>query len=286
MNNEDLISDLDALLAVTSTHEFRAMAIDAAKFIYETQVEEFAIRLQNAISDSEDLDNSEIVANIALALRESMDDFLLDHRIRLNDEARLSMVAKVCRAVLELPFWEEVESVVDICMQDSPPEDKLADLVKLVSGGETQTIAYYIENADETFFERLIKIVNKEVVDLDETELETEQVTQLKLFKQLFGKTFALQMVELGWRIGSPVGSYFSRAQTRLVQLNNQDMAKEIVAFLLMGSDTWFDPLSGWSNQSASLQLELNTHAVVTVEIRKILQQIKGPDYPMRSIVG
>jgi hypothetical protein len=140
MNNEDLISDLDALLAVTSTHEFRAMAIDAAKFIYETQVEEFAIRLQNAISDSEDLDNSEIVANIALALRESMDDFLLDHRIRLNDEARLSMVAKVCRAVLELPFWEEVDSVVDICMQDSPPEDKLADLVKLVSGGETQTI--------------------------------------------------------------------------------------------------------------------------------------------------
>lgn len=77
MNNEDLISDLDALLAVTSTHEFRATAIDAAKFIYETQVEEFAIRLQNAISDSEDLDNSEIVANIALALRESMDDFFL-----------------------------------------------------------------------------------------------------------------------------------------------------------------------------------------------------------------
>jgi hypothetical protein len=93
-------------------------------------------------------------------------------------------------------------------------------------------------------------------------------------------------MVELGWRIGSPVASYFSRAQTRLVQLNNQDMAKEIVAFLLMGSDTWFDPLSGWANHAASLQLELNTHAVVTVEIRKILQQIKGPDYPMRSTVG
>lgn len=283
MKSEQLTGDLYEVLTAASTPEFRAMACEAAAFLYETQVEEFAIRLQNVISDIEDLDNSEIVANVALVLRESLDDFLLDHRIRTTEEAPLFGVVRIARAVLELPFWQETQAVIDLCMQDAPGEDKLADLVKLAAGGEPQTTASYIESVNESFFTRLMTLVSGNVEDLDDTELEEKQVLQLRLYKQLIGKCFAFQMVELGWRIGSPVATYFSRAQTRLVQLNNQDMAKEITAFLLMGSDTWYDPLSGWANTSASLQLELNVHAQVTVEIRKLLQQLAGPTFPMRT---
>lgn len=282
MKPDQLVNDLQEVLNTASTPEFKAMALEAAAFLYDTQVEEFAIRLQNVISDTEDLDNSEIVAGVQITLRECLDDFLLDHRIQLSPDAPLSAVTKAAKAVLELPFWQETQPVIDICMEDAPAEDKLAELIKLVTGGEVTTIATTIENVHESFFKRLIQLLNNNVEDLDETELDEAQVSKLNIFKMQFGKTFAFQMIELGWRIGSPVSTYFNRAQSRLIQLNNQEMAKEIVAFLLMGSDTWFDPLAGWSNHSASLQLELNVQAQVTTEIRKILQETKGPDFPMR----
>lgn len=286
MKPSELVTDLDEVLSYASTPEFRGMACEAASFIYETQVEEFAFRLQNVISESSDSENEEIIANVDFVLRDCLNDFLLDHRITVSQDASLFMITKVAKAVLELPFWLEKDSVIDICMEDAPAIDRLASLVKLVCGGEVTTIAMVFENVDVSFLNRLIKLVDNDVQDLDETVLDDKQVLKLQLFKQKFGKCFALQMVELGWRIGSPIATYLNRAQTRLVQLNNQEMAKELVAFLYMGSDTWFDPLAKWSDCSGALQLDLNVHAQVTIEIRKILQQINSPELDTRSTKG
>lgn len=276
MQTNQLTADLAELLASASTPEFSAMACEAAAFLYDTQVEEFAIRLQNVISDSTIMeDNGEIVGLVAVVLRECLDDYLLDHRIRVSEDAPLWIVTKVGKAVIELPFWQETDAVVDICMTDTPTKDRMADLVKLVCGTETQLMAASLESVDESFLKRLIELVNGGVEDLYESPLDEEQVKRLRQFKLLYHKTLALQMIELGYRIGSPFLSYMNRVMQRLQQMNNQEFGKEAAAFLLMAGDTWFDPLAGWANHANALQLDLNVQQQVTVEIRKILQQMQ-----------
>ncbi len=198
------------------------------------------------------------------------------HRLSVSEDADIVPLAKLVRALLIMQFWEDKETIVGLCNSDAADEDILACLVALVGELTEREAGDLIEDIDPNFLRGLKRLYTDDdftVEDAGEIEIPADQLTKLRNYRNLMKaeKSLAYRMVKAGYKPGSAFMQYLNRVAGALGERENKDIAFELVPFLLLGRDSWQNPIIAWRENAQLLGLEPHDITAVDSEIIKLL---------------
>lgn len=191
------------------------------------------------------------------------------------ENTTLGDLAKFVRALMLMQFWGCKEDILAITESDAPDEDKLACIVSLVGELSESKAGEIINGVEDTLMRGLTLMYNDGNLNIEpETnELPPAQLDKLRKWRSVMraDRQLAFRMIASGYRPGFAFAEYIKRVGPQLSTMDNQTLANEIIPFILMGRDTWENPLLAWRENNQLLSIEAQDVTMIDVLVVRLL---------------
>lgn len=191
------------------------------------------------------------------------------------ENTALGDLAKFVRGLMLMQFWGCKEDILALAESDAPDEDKLASIISLVGELSEVQAGEIINGVEDTLIKGLVLMYSEGDLSISppEAELPPAQITKLQAWKKHMKAERALgyRMIAAGYRPGFAFEEYTKRVGVQLSTQDNQNLANEIIPFILMGRDTWENPLLAWREKNHLLNLDPQDVTSIDVIVIRLL---------------
>lgn len=213
-------------------------------------------RLEGIYHDGSSQDKDLMMVAVQRTIEGMISDLICQHGIDLSDEASL----KDCNAILSALFM--VQSIEDpipylrlIEVNNLDAIEKFCEVIGPLANIDPATMMTLIEDVEDSLITRLRVCLETQETKLeavsDQDTLMPEYVDQLKAFFEHFGKDLiGYQIIESGMRLFLPVETYITLFDEHLKDDHPETLALMIYSVLILGSDSWNNPLQAYRDKS------------------------------------
>lgn len=268
-------SEVEIVLGPWVSPEYMSTLQEALSALHEHLYSEHELPVLNALG--REIDDT-IIAEVHAILERSLIDLCTLHQVKVDETTgELSALSKLVRALLLMQYWQEPETILAVCTSDASSVDKLANLVAIVGELSEMLAGDLIADVDPNFLRGLEKLYTSNGIAIEEQrfELPPPQLEQLRQYRSSMKaeRTLAFRMVKAGYKPGYAFAEYMKRVAGTINQADNQAIAVEVVPFLLMGRDTWVNPVTGWRENNQLLNLDMNDMTGVDTAVMRLLAE-------------
>lgn len=271
-----MLPEVDEFLETVATPEYRVVAVETMSVFDAYEYTEHEQELLNAAICGGD-DEASAIQEIHYILLDHVSKVLAMHNLTISDDASLDLGTQILKGVQDMQFWEDKESLLRLLESDVDPEECFAALLEEVVGLQPNQVLDVLEDFDPGYLKRLTEVLTGGVptqVD-DEEDINAEQLIRLKNYNLFSGnsKLIGIRLVQLGYRIGAPFASYANKVKARMLTLDDEQFAQEIMVLLLLGRDTWTAPTQAWRDTNFLFELELPNVTAIDAKLKVIWSQ-------------
>lgn len=271
-----MLKEVTDFLTVAATPAYTQIATESMGVMDNYEYTEHEQDLLNAVLGNTD-DESSAMQDVHFVLMEHLNKILAMHNITLSEEAPMDLVNQILAGIQNMQFWEDKISLLTLLEGGQTPEECFAALLEEVVGLKPTQVLDVVMDFDEAFLKRLGQVLSGSMPEpvAEDDDLDTEQLVRLKNYDLFIAdpKLIGIRLIKLGYRIGAPFERYVNKVKTRLVMLDNDQLASEMMVLFLMGRDTWASPTQAWNDQNHHLDLELQTITAVDSKLKALWSQ-------------
>lgn len=218
-------------------------------------------------------DQKDVKDEFLQKIHAQLDAIVALHGITLSHECILTQKIEIITGLIELPFYLDKHSIVDILDTSSEPVEKLIDLLLLVTNLDKENSFTLIDSVNTGIFETLTSLVS---VENNKTPIDPLHIEYIKLLRTVFeGYTpFAFSLIESNVRIGMEFKAYLNYLSPQFYSLKPYDQAKELMAFLYMSKDGIMNPLNTYNDHSSELFDNIDIITKVSVQINRVILEV------------
>lgn len=160
-----IYEELKNLLALTRADD-TADTFDLAVSLFETMGQDDYMGIFEAtISSSPGLTDEELVGELINDLHVLVNNIFSIQAIKLTDEILLSDKIKLAKGLIDVFDYSDRTALMRIVETDLNPEEKLSELLSLVTEYETETVFSFIEEVSPAVPERIKELIVEEVME-------------------------------------------------------------------------------------------------------------------------
>lgn len=271
-----LAQEAQEVLRNHAAQEFIDQIIDGLNALHEHMYVDHELLILNALAGEDGPLIMEAVFNIT---QEALVDVCKLHRVKVDiDSNDLLTLSKFVRALQAMQYWEEVNAILDLCHSDATNEDKLASIVGLVGEITESDALNVIQDVDDTLMVGLERIYSENALSVEEEhEIDPEQIAKLRSWRDhaKAHTRYAYRMVKAGYKPGYAFNEYAKRVAARLVSMDNIAIAEEVIPLLLLGRDTWRNPLISWREHNAIFSFDAGDITAIDTIIVRLLSDFE-----------
>ena len=238
--------------------------------------------IENYIVSADDIQSEDdIIDNIDKIFNENLILIIGDFDIMLNDDSDIPIdfLNTMLISLSKIDDYDDSNSIINIIeSQDSSSEEKLADILSLVSIMPPDYYLFYIKSVSEHFFERIVKSIGNSTFTIEEeiNEDESKNETKYKIIKKLksivknFNENlYAIKYIKANAEIGLKFDTYMNLVLGDLLQDNYGFLAENLFIFASISED-------GYDNQLKFLYDKLSEIIPDSFESGKICEKINS----------
>lgn len=189
-------------------------------------------------------------------IHDSMDALLNIHGVALIDSAELHAKNQILSALYRIQHLEDPVPMLRILESSFSSEEKFAKIIEALSILDETVVLTVVDAIPDELLTALCNFLSDrekqaEAAEQAEEYANVQLMSNLKDFFNCHGiANIANEMIQNNVEPGYPIAMYLPYFQEHLVTLDDDQTAKNILAFLLMASDTYADPLSAYHQYS------------------------------------
>jgi hypothetical protein len=227
-----------------------------------------------------DLGTSELTDLFLKTLNGFLDSLLLSHGIVLTQESTINFKSIILKAIIDLPYYEDVEQIDGIVSSEEEPNYKLSELIDLVSHLAIMDIFIQIESVNPSLFVKLTETINSNDIKIDQNELDKQSIiiniiSKLKKIKEFtqYSKAVGFTLVNNNIVLGSSFDKYAAYADKQFEFLSLDDIAIEVFILLTMSEEGFNNPLLTFRKYSTNLFSDLDKVTKIDIKLNNLIMQ-------------
>lgn len=232
------MEELVNYLTHITTPENLTIIVDSCKIIEECGIQSHLIELEEVVILSGNNSSENNFNAIYAILLDKTYEIISEFSIELKIELLLNQANDVLRALTVLPNYNNPLELLDVIEGDGDNQDKLADMLAIVSPLKWENFIEYIESVSDGFLIQLTTHLND--VTCDDSDLDLDRVNELKArfipFKKKYKIAIVNEALDAGIKLGSPISKIVDGFNDELeaLNINNELLVKELLGMVLM----------------------------------------------------
>jgi len=260
-------------IAATFTKEYGAELTNAISVLYMLQDPEIQEDLLSVINGPESEDPEVLMTSFNSAITSSIDKLFPLFGIVIEPTASLATKNAIVSALHILLDVEDVVPYIRILETDLTPLEKVVKLVTYFSQVSEIELHETIVDVDAMLIHRLRISLESREENNDDAEVDIKQIENFKAFCQYLGRDhLGARLVEGGIRIGMPMAVYMPFVAKLFEEAGDLDVAKDLLGFYLICSDTWEAPVETFRRDSEIILKNYKNFLAVETSMRSMLQ--------------
>lgn len=277
--------ELKIYLLDNASHEVYDLmkkAFDIFDDIYPVDIHDKYLELiMSQDNDTESAINNGDVLTVVIDLTKFyLNRILEEHLIKVNEDISFSNLIIVVEALLDIQDYEDDETILNIINLDIDNEEKLAEILSLVSPLDQSEILLEIENVDTSLLERIKESVTEESIYIpDEVEVnEDKYLKEIKVFEK-FIKTdslISLSLMKANVKPGYLFSVYANMLGSDLEQLEANELARELVGISLISVDGISNPKATIAKHIENYVSDMRKITQIDIKVTELLNQFQN----------
>lgn len=260
-------------IAATFTKEYGAELTNAISVLYMLQDPEIQEDLLSVINGPESEDPEVLMTSFNSAITSHIDKLFPLFGIVIEPTASLATKNAIVSALHILLDVEDVVPYIRILETDLTPLEKVVKLVTYFSQVSEIELHETIVDVDAILIHRLRISLESREENNDDAEVDIKQIENFKAFCQYLGRDhLGARLVEGGIRIGMPMAVYMPFVAKLFEEAGDLDVAKDLLGFYLICSDTWEAPVETFRRDSEIILKNYKNFLAVETSMRSMLQ--------------
>lgn len=241
-----MLDVLRSYLSEAATPELKAALEQSQELFERIELPEFESGYEELLATDGEVEHGATLPAIVELTRELQQKILVDHGIRLTNEATVAVLNQVIEGVLDLPDYEDTDAMVQLCNMEVPAQEVFAELMALVTTLSTEEVLVYVDSVDQALIDAIrqhARTFSNEVINAA-AEGYSVHVERLTQFCELIGTRdlSVLDGVKMGLRLGLPFVTYADMVGRELETMSVDKASYELVAMALASSDGTNNP--------------------------------------------
>jgi hypothetical protein len=237
-------------------------------------LEEYDTPFINLLMEGDQHDRTELISQFEALVRNTLLYLISIQHVTLNADIDLNSLNEITRALFEIQSYEDKTTVIDLINGLFNNEEKLAELLALVSILTVDDLLVQIGYVDDELFNCLLDIYEEN--DLQSNiEENKELLDKLKSFKQFIKYDIAIgfRLIEQGSSYKLPFSFYIDKCKKQLDTMSVEDAAKEISVLLLITEETFRSPIVEYSVRSHDIFSDIDKITKINVQLVRIFSE-------------
>lgn len=269
MNNE-----LEALLQTKTSPERAAILRDVANVLEEMSLYNHFVEIENLISLEEQIDPAQLMNEVEGVLLTGLTTVLSNFSI-FTTSTDVEILLSIVKGLRDLEEYEDFETVLTICDSDSTDEERLAELMELVTSFVAEDYLPVLDGVSFRLVEKTRQLfAEKDDQDVGDLVEDSNQaiIKRLKSFKPQFDIAIFAE-IENGFPVGMEPAMVFGRVEDRLFDLSAEETAEEAYAAALATNALDEDVVSVAKDHVQELFEDANFVADVNIAINDVSER-------------
>lgn len=272
-----MLDILQSYLNDAATPEMAGSIILAHNAIERMGLDHYEKDFEEILMVDAAVDGNETLQGIFELTKKMLRDILLQHEIKLTDEADLDMLTLFTNGVLDITNFEDVIAVHDTACFEGSPEETYAELMMLVSDKTADELLYEIESVSLSLITRIKELSLPDPAPKMSDEERDAKVLHLSTFQHFIGLagTQDLNVVRMlthdGMDVGYPFAVYVGVIGRELEGMKPERAARELVGMAILSHDGLSSPRAVIKEHIDHYVSSIDTITQIDVEIGKLL---------------
>lgn len=246
------------------------------------QLSDYDEPFMDLISQFDSSDTTTIVLDFELLARNSLVVILREHGIVVNVDILTETLIEICTGIHEIQYYEDKDSIIRILETEYSDEERIGELLKLVTTLSVDQVLNNIESLDNNIF-RLIEqtcanIGSSETDTVEQTKTDKDIVANVKLFKSFVGDKdlIGFKIISKGFRVNMSFDFYFRYLKYMIATINDSEsIAMEYLIVLLMAKESHSNPINYFRKISDRMSDDLTFVTKVDISLNKLLSDFE-----------
>ena len=236
--------EITGFIQSNTTPDHLGVFIRALDLFERLGLEDYESPLQTIISTMElqGIDEAGAIDQMEDEVRRTLFEVLRAHCVTVNAATTTQRMVDILLALVQIPDYEDIESITRYCEGDDDDVEKLASLLALTSHVDAETYLLDLLYVNPLLIDRIMQV-------LDQNEDMIFEDADINLNRKLYGRlkrfvTFlnvpsvrASRIVDNGGVLGLELAQYAAAFCGNLSQVSPNDAAIELFAFSLISAD-------------------------------------------------
>lgn len=237
-------------------------------------LEEYDTPFINLLMEGDQHDRNELITQFETLVRNTLLYIVTIQHVTLNVDIDLNTLNEITNALFEVQSYEDKTTIVDLINGLYNNEEKLAELLALVSILTVDDLLSQIEYVDDELFNCLLDIYEENDLQTD-TEENKELLDKLKSFKEFikYDTAIGFRLIGQGSSYKLPFSFYIDKCKKQLDTISVEEAAKELAVLLLITEETFKSPIVEYSVRSHDIFSDIDKITKINVQLVKIFSE-------------
>lgn len=220
-----MFEELETYLLTITSPELTEVYITCLETLASAGITSTVDDLSDVLATESVVGRDQMINEIEAYLRSVMDATCNQFGVFLQDEFNIKYAEAIVRGLNLLTNWDDRETIESICLAELPPEDKLSDLLELVTEYSWVEYASTVARVTPGIFDRLLEQVTTTEDDFDAINNSpvAHIIVRVRSLLQQVDNPWILDDVDQGAKLGGSLESLLTLFGIRYeheVQLN------------------------------------------------------------------
>lgn len=160
--------------------------------------------LTDIIDEVENVGRDEIIFNIDTYIHALTESCIKQFGVTISEEFDLRLAVDILLGINQLTNYEDTLSIESICMAERDPEERLGDLMELVTSRTCDECLTIIERVTPKLFKRILEQLGEGLKDYEEEIRDnTHYIVRVRSLLPHVEKPWLVEDIDQGLRIGA-----------------------------------------------------------------------------------
>jgi hypothetical protein len=270
-----MLDILDGYLRENATPEMRIALVEAHDAFNRIELPNYEQEFEALLMMDGDADQGSTLASIVDLTRRFMTELLRMHEITLDPDTSLHMLTVFLNGILDIQNYDNYQTVIDTCSMDGNPQEKLAELLALVTKYTVEELLSCMEDVNFVLINRLKEMAlqnDKPPLSVEEQGEINFYMDKLRRFHNytMQAKLKILDLIKNGLPVGFPFLTYMGLIGREIEEMPVDLAAWELYAMALISNDGTNNPQGIIKEHLENYISDPNKLTKVDIKLREI----------------
>lgn len=240
-------------------------------------LDDYDVPFIELITQFDSRDYLETIDSFESLIKNTLLSVISEQGVELNEDVTLEIIVEVAAGLFDIQYYEDKESIIRTIEVDFDSEEKLANLLVLVTNINLQQLIGSFESVNENIFNLILTTCDssdsQEADPVENTKSDQEVVSKLRMFREYtkLNDLIAFRILEKGFRIKLSYDFYNRYLKSMITDFKDLDrVAKEYLAVLFMAKESYLNPINHFRKISSSISDDITLITKLDVQITKV----------------